>query len=88
MITSITVWLQAIAAGIFLIRYTHTHKWWRHGHGRVLGLMAISLFMLTLDLAITDANEGLGNTPWPVVVGRLGFGIAMLYGITLDGKKR
>jgi hypothetical protein len=87
LVTAFTVWLQALASLAFLVRYTATHRWWTNVQGRVLGGMTICLFVLTLDLAIVDSNEGLGNTPIPVLLGRLGFGAVMLYGVLAMDKK-
>lgn len=81
MITAISVWLQALASGMFLLRYSLEVKWWRSVHGRVLAGMTTCLFALTLDLAITSTNEGLGKTPIAILVSRLGFGAVMLYGL-------
>lgn len=78
--TEISVWLQVIASGIFLVIYALRTRWWQTIPQQVLLVFTACLFSLTLYLTLTSTNEGLSSTPIAILIPRLGFAAAAIYG--------
>lgn len=88
-LVTFTIVFQAVASGLFLIRYTMLIKWWKTVSGHVLAGLLMCLFILTLTLSITSSDEGLKSTPLAVTIGRIGFGVICTYGlIALEYRNR
>ena len=87
MINSLVVISQAVASLLFLLRWLTVVRFWETVHNRVITGLAVALNMITITLALTNSNEGLGNSPIAVTIGRLLFSVVCLYGLfALDEK--
>jgi hypothetical protein len=85
-ISLLAVTSQAVFSLAFLVRLTFL-RWWETVSGQVAAGLAACLFLLTATLTFTGSNEGLGNTPVAVTVGRFGFTAVCLYGLIASGHR-
>lgn len=79
-LNALVVTSQAALSVLFLVYYMVFTPWWKTFSGRLLAGFVTCLTMIAVTLAVTGVNEGLGNSPIPVTIGRIGFSVILLWG--------